>query len=233
MADPLFGCVVLTANPPGTGEGHGGSGHLTKIDGREALLKSVELFLNRDNVKQVVVAFAAAEIDEAKRKFGPHFSFSGVRLVSSSDRWSAQLASAAEKLGDEITHVIVHDAARPIVPYTDTDALLEAASTADAVALVAPVAATLIENDEGGHPMAYHAPSSMVQLLTPQVYARKAFDEMVKSNQPLHPSRLRLIRGSGINVRITPGEASIAKAMQNLLPKPKTKASSPFEEAQW
>ena len=52
-----FSVLVLTAAPPGQTSESGGA--FVKIDGREALLRSVELFLNRDVVKQIHVAFSA------------------------------------------------------------------------------------------------------------------------------------------------------------------------------
>ena len=38
-----------------------------------------------------------------------------------------QIHAVAEKISAEATHVIVHDAARPAVPYTDIEAIMEAA----------------------------------------------------------------------------------------------------------
>src|SRR4051794_1162109 len=46
-----FSVIVATAAPPGMGAESAGA--YVKIDGREALLRSVELFLNRDNIKQI------------------------------------------------------------------------------------------------------------------------------------------------------------------------------------
>ena len=57
----MFSVLVLTATPPGLGAEGGGA--YMKIDGREAILRSVELFLNRDNVKQVQVVFLPDEAD--------------------------------------------------------------------------------------------------------------------------------------------------------------------------
>ncbi len=42
------------------------------------------------------------------------------------------------------------------------------------------------------------------------------------------------MNGSPLNVRLGgPGDAALAKALLALLPKPKVRAASPFEEAQW
>jgi 2-C-methyl-D-erythritol 4-phosphate cytidylyltransferase len=230
---PVFSVVVLTAAPPGQGAEAGGP--FVKIDGREALLRSVELFLNRDNVKQVQVVVVSDILEEAKRKYGPHLSFAGVKLVAGGAKWLEQAKAALEKLSPDATHVILHDAARPAVPYSDIDALMEAAGKHEAVVLAAPVRTTLVEVDEGCNPMAFHLAPHYMHLLTPQAFSKAKFTEMASSGKEIHPSQTTILKGSSLNVRIGgSGDASLAKAMINMLPKPKVKPmNSPFEEAQW
>jgi len=227
-----FSVVLLTAAPAGQGAEAGGA--FQKIDGREALLRSVELFLNRDDIKQIQLVVTNDEMEETKRKFGAHLSFSGVKLLGAGARWLEQ-AAAAKTIAADVTHVILHDAARPIVPYSDIDALMQEAQKHEAVALAAPVRTTLVEVDEGGNPMAYHLPRSFMQLLTPQAFTKARFLEMTTSGRELHPSLVTLLKGSPLNIRLGgPGDAGTAKAMLNMLPKPKVKGpTSPFEEAQW
>ena len=228
-----FSVLLLTAAPPGHAAEAGGP--FVKIDGREALLRSVELFLNRDNVKQIQLVFMQDDLEEAKRKYGGHLSFSGVKVVPGGPRWSDQLAAGAEKISDEVSHVIVHDAARPAVPYSDIDALMEAAEAHPVAVLTAPLRASLIEVDDGSNPVAYHTSTRFVQLLAPMVVERKKFIDVAKSKQDPHASEMHLVKGSPLNIRISgPGDAGLVKQMINMLPKPKLKApSSPFEEAQW
>jgi 2-C-methyl-D-erythritol 4-phosphate cytidylyltransferase len=228
-----FSVLVLTAPPPGQAAEAGGA--FTKIDGREALLRSVELFLNRDNVKQVQLVIDPEHLEEAKRKYGPHLSFSGVKLLSGGPKWMDQIKAAKEKISTEVSHVILHDAARPIVAYSDIDNLMTEAEQRGAVALVSPSRGTLAEVDEGGNALAYHLPTSFVNLVTPWAFNRATFLEMASSGQQVHPSKLTLIKGSPLNLRIGgSGEAGMAKALLSMLPKPKVKPpSSPFEEAQW
>ncbi len=230
-----FSVLILTAPPPGQGQAGEAATAYVKIDGREALLRSVELFLNRDNVKQIQLAILSESIEQAKQKFGAHLGFSGVKLIAGGPRWVDQIAAAAGTVSPEATHVIVHDAARPAVPYSDIEALMTAAEKNAAVALAAPLRTTLLELDEGGAPMAYHLPSSFMQLLTPQAFSKQKFLEMAKGKTEVHPSQLVLVKGSPFNVRIgSAGDGGFVKAMIGMLPKPKTKAlSSPFEEAQW
>jgi 2-C-methyl-D-erythritol 4-phosphate cytidylyltransferase len=228
----IFSVLVLTAPPPGQASEAGGP--FVKVDGREALLRSVELFLNRENVKQVQLAFLPDALEEGKRKFGGHLGFTGVKVISGGPKWIDQIAAGAEKLSDDATHVVVHDAARPIVPYSDIDVLLESAEKSPAVVLTTPTRAAMLEVDEGGNPLAYHLPQSFVQLLTPQVYSREKFLEMARSKQELHASQLTLLKGSPLNMRVGgAGDAGLAGAMLKMLPKPKVKSMGVFEEAQW
>ena len=73
----VFSVVILTAAPAGQSAEAGGA--FVKIDGREILYKSVELFLNRDNVKQIQVVFAEDMLDEAKRNSVRTLGFRGSR----------------------------------------------------------------------------------------------------------------------------------------------------------
>jgi 2-C-methyl-D-erythritol 4-phosphate cytidylyltransferase len=230
----VFAVVVTTAAPPGISGESGGGPAMAKLDGREVLLKTVELFVNRENVKQIRVVFQPSFAEEAKQKFGSHFSFSGIKISAGGARWIDQIAAAAPQIPPEATHIIIHDAARPAVPYTDIEAIMEAAEKHPAVALAAAVRSTLIEVDEGGNGRAYHLPSEYMQLLTPQIYRRDKFTQMANSKTEVHASELMLIKGSPLNVRMGGGhDASLVKAMLNMMPKAKTKALSPFEEAQW
>ncbi len=52
--EPKFAVIVLTAPPPGLAPEAGGA--YVRVDGREALLRSVELFVNRAGVAQIQLA---------------------------------------------------------------------------------------------------------------------------------------------------------------------------------
>jgi 2-C-methyl-D-erythritol 4-phosphate cytidylyltransferase len=230
----IFSVLLLTAPPAGQAAEAGGP--FVKIDGRESLLKTVELFLNRENIKQIQIVFLPENLEEAKRKYAPHLSFSGVKVLSGGPRWIDQIAAALGKISPEATHVIIHDAARPAVAYADIDALMEMAEKNSAVTLAAASRNSLIEVDEGGNALAIHPATQYMQLLTPQTYDKATFEKMASSKQEVHPSQLKILKGSSLNIRAGGGEAGpgLIKAMLNLLPKPKIKGpTSPFEEAQW
>ena len=228
-----FSALILTAAPFGLAAEAGGA--FLKIDGREAILRSVELFLNRDNVTQVQVIFLSDEAEEGRRKFGGHLGLFGVKVLTGGPRWIDQIAGALGKISPEATHVIVHDAARPVVAYSDIDALMEAAENSAVTSLATPLRASVVEVDEGGSALAFHPPSRFMQLLTPQVFSMAAFKEMAASKKEPHASAFKLIKGSPLNVRVGgAGDERMVKTMLGMLPKPKVKGpNNPFEEAQW
>ncbi|HEY1628457.1 MAG TPA: 2-C-methyl-D-erythritol 4-phosphate cytidylyltransferase [Tepidisphaeraceae bacterium] len=227
-----FSVLILTAAPPGQAAEAGGA--FAKIDGRESLLRCSELFLNRDNIKQIQIVFQPEGLDEAKKKYGGHLSFSGVKVLSGGPRWINQLAAAVNTISPQATHVIVHDAARPAVAYSDIDALMSEAEKHPIVMLASAGRSSLVEVDEGGNPVAFHPPTRFMNLATPQVFKREKFIELAKNKTEPHASEVTLLKGSPLNVRIGGGDVSLVRAMINLLPKPKIKGpTSPFEEAQW
>jgi 2-C-methyl-D-erythritol 4-phosphate cytidylyltransferase len=230
--EAVYSVVIVTAPPPTQSSEAGGP--FVKVDGRESLLRSVELFLNRENVKQIQLVIDPDGLDEAKRKYGTHLGLMGAKLTTGGPKWNDQVAAAGKHVSAEATHVILHDAARPAVPYTDIEALMECATQNPVAILTSPVRAQLVELDEGGNPVAFHVPTNYLQLLTPQAFSKEKFAQLA-SGKEIHASEAKLVKGSPLNVRVgSSADERVAKAMLNMLPKPKVKAlSNPFEEAQW
>jgi len=234
MSQPQFSVILFTSAPPGMPGAETGAATM-KVDGREALLRTVELFLNRDPIKQIQICFLPAAVEEAKRKFGGHLGVRGVKLVSAGPKWIDQVAAAGENLSADATHVIIHDAARCAVPFDDLDAIIAAALKSPSCCLTAPLRAPLLELDETAAAVALHSQAGFVQMLLPMCLSKSRFQKLVQEKQEPHASEWTLIKGSSLNVRPSGGgEAGFMKAMLQQLPKPKMKApSSPFDEAQW
>jgi 2-C-methyl-D-erythritol 4-phosphate cytidylyltransferase len=230
-----FSVVLLTAVPSGLGAEASANAAFVKIDGRESLLRSVELFLNRDAIKQIQLVVTPEAMEESKRKFGAHLGFSGVKLLSGGPKWADQLAAAAENMKPEITQVIVHDAARPSVAYNDIDALLAEGVKHPVTMLTAPVRNPLIQVEGGDQPISLHSATEFRQILTPWCLEKSRFLELAKSRLEPSAGEITLLPGSHLNVRVNgPSDAQFVKAMINMLPKPKMRAlDNPFEEAQW
>jgi 2-C-methyl-D-erythritol 4-phosphate cytidylyltransferase len=227
-----FSVILCTVAPEGVvGDNNG---HFAKVDQREVLLRTVELFLNRENIKQILVVFTPEAAEESKRKFGPHLSFTGVKAATGGPRWVDQMVAAAEKISPDATHVIVHDAARPCLPYSDLDELMAEAEKSAAVCLAAPLRAALFQVDASGAPLAVCPMGDYLQMLAPRVFSKAKFEEIVKAKAEPHGSVYKIVKGSALNIRFGSGDAGLCKAALTMMPKPKAKPlTSPFDEAQW
>lgn len=228
-----FSAVIVTGIP--TSLGADGAGAFVKVDGRECLLRSVDLFVNRDGIKQIQLVVAEDRFEEAKQRFGGHLSFSGAKLIAGKSQWMEQLAAAAEKISADATHVIIHDAARPAVAFTDLEALMAEADKHPVAVMTTPVRGGLIETEDSGKPVALRSGQRFQQVVTPWALRKDKFLEMVKNKRDPIASEIWLVRSSSLNVRVCSAtDAGLVKSMINMLPKPKIKAAdNPFEEAQW
>jgi 2-C-methyl-D-erythritol 4-phosphate cytidylyltransferase len=228
-----FSVVLLTAPPVSLGAE--GAGAFIKVDNRECLLRSVEMFLNRDNIKQIQLVVSNEQFEESKRKFGAHLSFSGVKLIAAGNTWMDQLAAAAEKISSECSYVILHDAARPAVAYGDIDAIMSEVEKHPVAIMTTPLRAGLVETEDSGKPLAFRSSLRFAQVVTPWAFRKDKFLEMAKNKRDPIAADAWLVRSSSLNVRVSAAsDAALAKVMINMLPKPKIRASdNPFEEAQW
>ena len=219
--------ILVTAPPPGQMPDDAA---MTKIDGRESALRTMEMFTNREGIASTTLVVNAVNAEEVKRKIGSHLMFMGIGFVEAGPTWFEQLHAAGQRLKPEIKHVLVHDAARPSVAYTDLDLILSLTGQHDAVTLACKLPGLIVAGAVPG--MGQPTQGSFAECLTPTLYSRAAFDTVCKTRE--QPADMKLIEGSFLNVRCGTRDAAFVKAMIGLLPKPKIKPrSSPFEEAQW
>lgn len=229
-----FSVLLLTATPPGcTGDANSAS---VKVADREALLRSTELFVNREGICQIQVAFAEDQVDAARQRYGANFSFTGVRIISGGSSWTDQFAAGLKTLSEQATHILIHDAARIAVPQIDLESLMSQADQHDAIALTAPISEQLIEiTPPDNTTRALAKNTRFVRLLTPQCYSRSLYAQLAQERRLADVSSMHLLAASPLNVRLNrASDAALVKAMLGLLPRPKVKGpANPFEEAQW
>lgn len=84
------------------------------LGGRALLLRTVELFTKRDEVRSIIVAGPPDDLDAFRDRFGAQLGFHGVQIVAGGrmERWET-VKNALAAVPNDATHVAVHDAARP------------------------------------------------------------------------------------------------------------------------
>jgi 2-C-methyl-D-erythritol 4-phosphate cytidylyltransferase len=114
------------------------------VGGRALVMRTVELFTKREEVRAIVVAGPPDNFDEFKAKYGPPLGFHGATLVPGgrTARWES-VKLALEAIPAECTHVAVHDAARPAVGEKLLNRLFEAARKLPAVVPAVRITSTI------------------------------------------------------------------------------------------
>lgn len=114
------------------------------MGGRAMLLRTVEAFTKRDEVRSIIVAGPPDDFDAFRDKYGATLGFHGAKIVKGGavDRWES-VRNALAAVPDDATHVAVHDAARPGVNTKLLDRVFAAARTLDAVIPAMAIAGTV------------------------------------------------------------------------------------------
>lgn len=114
------------------------------VGGRPLILRTVELFTKREEVRTIVVGAPPDELEDFKSKYGPALGFHGATVVAGGReaRWET-VRNALAEIPDECTHIAVHDAARPAAGNTLLDHLFEAARSLPAVVPAVRITATV------------------------------------------------------------------------------------------
>ena len=114
------------------------------LGGRALLLRTVELFTKRDEVRSIIVAGPPDGLDDFRDRFGAQLGFHGVQIVPGgrTERWET-VRNALNAVPEDATHVAVHDAARPGASDELIGRVFEAAKVHPAVIPGLAVADTL------------------------------------------------------------------------------------------
>lgn len=149
---------ALTANQSSPADS-GKSKIELEIARKPVFIHSIELFQTRVEVQETLLAVNPDGVDAFKFKYADRLGLHGVRIVPGgvTERWETVLR-ALEKVSDGITHVAVHDAARPLASPDLIGRVFKAAKAYPAVIPGQAVAgtlkrATLVENPASADPL--------------------------------------------------------------------------------
>ena len=118
----------------------------TEVDlgGRPVLIRSVELFVHRGDVEQLIVAVDPDKLSHFQLCWGDKLAFYNAQIVpgGKTERWQTVL-NALNAVQDSCTHVAVHDAVRPLPSVELIDRVFEAGKQYQAVIPAVPIHGTL------------------------------------------------------------------------------------------
>ncbi|MDP6443154.1 MAG: 2-C-methyl-D-erythritol 4-phosphate cytidylyltransferase [Pirellulaceae bacterium] len=214
------------------------------LNGRPVWMYSAEKFVNRDDVKQVLLVISPEDRDYFQDKFAANAALLGIEVVMGGSERVDSVKNAVEKVADGVEYIAIHDAARPCIAGEWIDRVFQAAQKGGAAILASPVAATLKRVDPRTNEIAETVSREGVwEAQTPQVFRRdllidafarrggaKVTDEAQLLELAGHP--VSVVAGSPINLKITTrGDLKLAEQAIKALPKPKLFGPAhPFED---
>ncbi len=203
------------------------------LDNRAVWLHSAERFLNRADVKQVIVVISAEDREQFQMKFGANVAILGIDVVEGGAERADSVQAALARVKPEIDFVAIHDAARPCLADEWIDKVFAEAAKSDAAILAIPVAGTLKRVGAGQKIEETVARGGLWEAQTPQVFRRQLLlDAYAQRGNFVATDDAQLVERSGHAVTVVPGspinlkittreDLRLAQHALKALPKPK------------
>lgn len=230
---PSFGVILVAAGQSSRFRDANYKKPFAPLAGRPVWLHSAERFVDRDDVKQVVVVVAPEDREAFLDKFAASLAFMGVTLAEGGAQRSDSVRNGLEKLDPALDMVAIHDAARPCLAAAWIDRVFEAGARTGAAILAIPVVGTLKRVGPGDVITETVDRTGLWEAQTPQVFRRDVLVRAFASarvGQPTDEAQLveaigqpvTVVPGSPINLKITSREdLRLAEQALKALPTPK------------
>lgn len=203
------------------------------LTGRAVWLHSAERFLNRPEVKQVILVISAEDREDFNFKFAPNVAILGIDVVEGGKERADSIERALAQVKPEVDFVAVHDAARPCLADEWITKVFEAAEKMGAAILAVPVPGTLKRVGANHAITETVSREGLWEAQTPQVFRRQLLLDayakrggFVATDDAQLVERLgkpvTVVQGSPINLKITTQEdLRLAEQALKAMPKPK------------
>ena len=240
--------VIICAAGPGKRFGGKKKKQFADVGGRAVFLRSVELFADRKEAKQVLLAIPKDDEENVSIKWGPNLKFFGVKTYFGGEERFDTVNKGLELLKDDIDLVAVHDACRCCVTEKMIDEVIAAAEKTGAAIPACPVNATIKQAKDGTIVKTVDR-SDLHEAQTPQVFDTKLLKRAYANLENLDKStisddaqlvealgeKVAIVETDSSNIKITrPSDIPIAQAIIKARAKLAQKGPlGPYQEAQW
>jgi 2-C-methyl-D-erythritol 4-phosphate cytidylyltransferase len=206
--------AVVPAAGRGDRLGPGAPKALRLLGGRPMLVHAVNALAAARSIDLVVVAAPASEVAEVRALLAGQEWACEVRVVAGGETRQESVSLALDVLPADVDVVLVHDAARPLVPVVLVDAVTAAVrSGVDAVVPALPLTDTIKAVDEAGRVTATLDRDSLRAIQTPQGFRREVLARAYAEADPRDPATddAGLVERLGIMVLLVPGHEEALK----------------------
>jgi len=234
---PTYGVILAAAGQSSRFQDAHYKKPFAPLAGRPVWLHSAEKFLERSDVKQVVIVVSPDDRQAFVEKFAANLAFMGITLAEGGEHRGDSVRRGLEKLDPSIDMVAIHDAARPCIAPPWIEAVFAAGARTGAAILAIPVVGTLKRVGADNTISETVDRTGLWEAQTPQVFSRQVLERAFASqpgNQTTDEAQLvesigqkvTVVRGSPVNLKITSRE-DLVLAEQALKAMPKPRLSGP------
>ncbi len=180
-----------------------------RLGGKPVVARTLEAFQQTRCVDQIILVGHTerlAELQELVRQIG---SPKMIRLVSGGARRQDSVRAGLGLLNSDVSHVAVHDAARPFITPAQIERVFALCRVHGAAALAAPVTDTLKRVDENGFVTGSLARKGIYAMETPQIFSRELLIrayENIAANELSITDEVSAVEQLGARVLIVPNE---------------------------
>jgi len=241
--------VAVVIPAAGAGQRFGGQVKkpFAQIDNRPIFIRSIELFIGRPDVKQVILTVAPDDYEVVREKYAANIMFMGLKLVKGGAERFQSVRLALEHVDPKVDLVCVHDAVRPCVLASWIDEVFQQAARTGAAILAAPLTGTIKRVKDRTIEKTLPR-TGLYEAQTPQVFRRdillQAYADLPDDFHPTDDAevveraghQVTVVPGDQRNIKITTaGDMTLAAAILKELSRQARPGAprGPFEEAQW
>ncbi len=218
-----------------------------KLDGRPVFLRTIETFLNRSDVCQIILAVAPEDVQKTRTTYGANLAFMKVKLVEGGPERADSVAAALKAVVSEAEFIAIHDAARPCVTEEMVNAVFSEAVKSGAAILASPLTGT-VKRVSGARIVEQTMDrEGLFEAQTPQVFRKDvvigAYERLGDKTGEVTDDAQVVERAGGhvsvvlsnpTNLKITTAEdMSLAASILKTRPIKRVARLSAFDEAQW
>jgi 2-C-methyl-D-erythritol 4-phosphate cytidylyltransferase len=218
------------------------------VAGRAVFLRSVEVFANRGDVKQILLGISQDDQELVNVKWGPNLKFFNTTIFLGGQERFDTVNKGLGLVKDEIDLVAVHDACRCCVTAELIEEVISTAAQTGAAIPACPVTATIKETQDNTIVRTVDR-GNLYEAQTPQVVEfellKKAYENLKNLDKSKISDDAQLVEALGhkvsvvetdsSNIKITrQSDVAIAEAILKSRPKLTPKGPiGPYIEAQW
>jgi 2-C-methyl-D-erythritol 4-phosphate cytidylyltransferase len=218
-----------------------------QIEGRPVFIRTLEMFINRDDVCATILVVPPEDLEQMKQKYAPNLGFMGVKLVEGGEHRCDSVAKGLGAVGEDAEYIAIHDAARPCVTEDMINAVFAEAVKSGAAILASPLHGTIKRGSPAGVIDATVPRAHLFEAQTPQAFRadllHRAFAVLPEDHSAITDDAqlveaigepVALVENDASNLKITTkADLTLAHAIIKSRPAKKASKLGAFEEAQW